>query len=368
MSLESHRGSRREHVLFGAALICLLMLASWWITFMARSVQLEYDYALVEIRQEAMQLAYTLESPELDHESLRVVPEAEGSDWAIPLVNLSDWAIDIRTARLDELASTLSRRRVMVLGEGGFLLGLLGVCILMLFRLVASRRSVQREMELFVGQMTHEMKTPLAGLRALLETLQKGRLKGEGLNEALALGLRQIEREEHLVQVLLHAQRLRVMPESIAADRVDLEALLQGFVENRKIARPGEPERYRFEAERAIHCMADRDAVWTILENLFDNADKYGATLVTLQLGVQSGKVRISCTDNGQGFDLSRPDTLFAPFSSQKEAGQEHKHGTGLGLYISRRLARAMGGDLTGESAGVGEGASFVLELPEAPV
>ena len=254
----------------------------------------------------------------------------------------------------------------MVLGEGGLLLGLLGVCIVMLLRLVASRTAVQREMELFVGQMTHEMKTPLAGLRALLETLKKGRLEGDTLQEALSLGLSQVEREEHLVQTLLHAQRLRVMPQTLTAETVDISELLHGFVEHRKIARPGAEDRYQLSIRGTVSGLADRDAVWTILENLFDNSDKYGATQMQIEASVSGDRVRVRCTDNGQGFDQGRKAHLFEPFHAERRAGAEHKHGTGLGLYISRRLARSMGGDLTGESPGPDRGACFVLELPEA--
>ena len=57
-------------------------------------------------------------------------------------------------------------------------------------------------------------------------------------------------------------------------------------------------------------------------------------------------------------------DRLFEPFNSLQQAGHEHKHGTGLGLYISRRLAQRHGGELTGQSGGTGQGATFLLELP----
>jgi signal transduction histidine kinase len=364
VSLEPSQGRSREHLLFGGTLLCLVLLASWWFTFMVGSVQLEHEHAFVEIRLEATELAHELESAELDHPDLHVVARDEASPLAVPLASQPDLVVDVRMDRIDELNSTLSRRRVMVLGEGGFLLGLLGVCIIMLLRLVTTRSAVQQEMELFVGQMTHEMKTPLSGLRALLETLQKGRLEGEPLQEALALGIRQVEREEHLVQTLLHAQRLRVLPESVAAEPVDLGELVRGFVEHRQVAWPGEPERYRVEESGPMNGLADRDAVWTILENLFDNADKYGATRIQVELGLVSGRVQIRCTDDGQGFELSRKAILFEPFNAERGAGSEYKHGTGLGLYISRRLARSMGGELRGESPGLDQGASFVLELP----
>lgn len=331
---------------------------------MTRSVQLEYDYALVEIRSEATELAYQLESPELVHSSLQVVAENEASEWAISMSNVSGYAVDLRPERIQTLEDTLSRRRLMVLGEGGLLLGLLGVCIFMLIRLVATRGAVQREMELFVGQMTHEMKTPLAGLRALLETIQRGRLEGPALQEALALGLRQVEREEHLVQTLLHAQRLRVMPHTMAADPVDMGQLIQGFIDNRSVARPGEPERYEIQSGSVGPALADRDAVWTILENLFDNADKAGASRIQVGLFEEGSRVHIRCTDNGHGFGREGQERLFEPFNSFQQAGHEHKHGTGLGLYISRRLARGMGGELTGQSEGAGQGATFLLELP----
>ena len=331
---------------------------------MTRSVQLEYDYALVEIRSEATTLSYQLETTELSHDSLQVVAEEDASDWAIPLSDVPGYSVDLRPDRIQTLDDTLTRRRLMVLGEGGLLLGLLGVCIFMLIRLVATRSAVQREMELFVGQMTHEMKTPLAGLRALLETIQRGRLEGSALQEALALGLRQVEREEHLVQTLLHAQRLRVMPHTMAADPVDMVQLVQGFLENRAVARPGEPDRYEIESGSLGPALADRDAVWTILENLFDNADKAGASRIRVGLLEAGNRVQVRCTDNGHGFEREDQERLFEPFNSLQQAGHEHKHGTGLGLYISRRLARGMGGELTGQSDGNGQGATFLLELP----
>ena len=83
---------------------------------MTRSVQLEYDYALVEIRSEATELAYQLESPELVHSSLQVVAENEASEWAISMSNVSGYAVDLRPERIQTLEDTLSRRRLMVLG------------------------------------------------------------------------------------------------------------------------------------------------------------------------------------------------------------------------------------------------------------
>ena len=106
--------------------------------------------------------------------------------------------------------------------------------------------------------------------------------------------------------------------------------------------------------------MGDAAAVWTIWENLADNAAKYGAGQLRVRAVAHGAVVQVELVDDGQGWAPNAQAGLFQPFVRAVDTGL----GTGLGLHLSRQLARRMGGELSGASAGVGQGACFTLSLP----
>jgi len=345
--------------------MCLVLLSVWWMTFMAQAVHLEDAHAKAQLRIQALQLAVQTEPTTPTSPDLVVVNSQDASPLAIAVPSHPDIAIDISPQRLEALNSTLSRRKFMVYGEGLLSIFLLGVCVMMLYRLVTVQNAIQREMELFVGQMTHEMKTPLAGIKALLQTLQRGRVPDEEMDSVIAMGLQQVEREEHLVQTLLHAQRLRLAGPDLKREPIPLTDILDSFVAHRRLSRPADPGRYVVDHDEPVIGLGDREAIWTILENLADNADKYGAHRITLKAWTDNGRAYLACIDDGQGFSKERGKDIFEAYRHGSDARTRDNHGTGLGLYISRRMARSMSGDLSGTSPGEGLGATFVLNLSQ---
>jgi len=303
--------------LFSAAVVLLVALGVWWFVFLYQAIDTEH----------ALQL--------------RLV------------------ALDARLGDPAALQVQYDRKRGMVLGEGGLLLSLLLAVVAMLYRLVRSERRFRTEMQDFLSRVTHEMKTPLAGIKAVLQTIQSGRMPPEQLAEVVALALREAEREEHLIQNLLLAQRMRMPDQSLARDQVDLGELLERFAQHRR-AMAGESAQYALAVGKDLLIRGDAAAVWTILENLADNAVKYGGRQLRIAAERDGSQVRVQVADNGQGFDQAGSEALFLPFRRGTVAG----HGTGLGLHLSRTLAERMGGKLAAESAGPGRGAMFTLRLP----
>jgi signal transduction histidine kinase len=105
-----------------------------------------------------------------------------------------------------------------------------------------------------------------------------------------------------------------------------------------------------------------------VLWALLDNAVKYGAgspVRATIALDEGDRRVRLTIADQGPGIAAADRDRLFARFARGEEAGSDG--GSGLGLYVSRELSRAMGGDLVLEPAGSGRGAAFTVVLPGEP-
>ena len=101
-----------------------------------------------------------------------------------------------------------------------------------------------------------------------------------------------------------------------------------------------------------------------VLLNLVGNAIRYSpeGSQVRIELAQDQGRTKVSVVDDGQGLTPEQQAVVFGKF---ERLGRSGDGGSGLGLYISRRIARAMGGDLTVESV-EGEGARFILELPGA--
>lgn len=114
-----------------------------------------------------------------------------------------------------------------------------------------------------------------------------------------------------------------------------------------------------------LEATAEFRRVLQILLNLVGNAIRYSPAdsqvWIRLEEG-ESGRVRIIVADQGAGLDVDQQARVFGKF---ERLGRSNDGGSGLGLYISRRLARAMGGELSIESA-PGQGARFILELPSA--
>lgn len=118
-------------------------------------------------------------------------------------------------------------------------------------------------------------------------------------------------------------------------------------------------------ADRSLPVVAEFRRVLQILLNLVGNAIRYSpeGSAIRLELSGDENRARISVIDEGPGLDEEQQVRVFEKF---ERLGRSGDGGSGLGLYISRHLARAMGGDLTIESE-PGEGASFRLDLPPNP-
>ena len=117
-----------------------------------------------------------------------------------------------------------------------------------------------------------------------------------------------------------------------------------------------------------VELETDVTAVEQIVFNLVDNACKYGmeedgSGRILLKAEVVGRKARFSVCDEGCGIDRKDLKKLFRPFHKSAKEAAHSKPGVGLGLALSRRLARALGGELAVEKR-EGDGACFVLELP----
>jgi signal transduction histidine kinase len=216
----------------------------------------------------------------------------------------------------------------------------------LLARIAASRRHEQR----FAAEVAHELRTPIAGLRGRAE-LALGAGDGPAGDAEREAALRavvtQSTRLTEAVDTLLAVARRELDP---TAGAVDLAALAAEHAEAdpriEVLAPPGLPL-----AE------GEPEVLRRALAPLVDNARRHARSKVTLELSAGGGRVRLAVRDDGPGLDPKLGERAFVPGTGGEDGG------AGLGLPLSRRLARSCGGDVTAER---GPGGHFVLDLPAA--
>jgi len=209
----------------------------------------------------------------------------------------------------------------------------------LLSRIAASRRHEQR----FASEVAHELRTPIAALRARAE-LALRQPGGPDKDAALQAVVDDAARIDRAIDALLAVARRELDP---TAGSVDLAALARQVDGARVVVRgPLHP------AE------GDVDVVRRALAPLVENARRHARGDVVLELSGDDRRVRLAVRDDGPGLDPALGERAFDP--GVRGPG-ENGDGAGLGLPLARRLARSCGGDVV---AGPGPGGCFVLELP----
>jgi signal transduction histidine kinase len=220
----------------------------------------------------------------------------------------------------------------------------------------------------FLAMMSHELRTPLNAIAGYVELLLMG-IHGP-VTEPQREALRRIQASQsHLLGIIndvLNFARLETGKVRYELREVPLAELLAGIhpvVEPQLRARG---LRYGYPAGPLPSARADPDKARQILLNLLSNAIKFTPPGGDVRLECEDGKaVRLRVSDSGRGIPADKLETIFEPFVQVDTSLTRETTGVGLGLAISRDLARAMHGDLTVESR-LGAGSTFTLTLPRA--
>ncbi|OJT25945.1 hypothetical protein BO221_08910 [Archangium sp. Cb G35] len=248
---------------------------------------------------------------------------------------------------------------------GAVLLALVAVGFLLFGALSLSERRAA-----FVSAVTHELRTPLTTFRMYAEMLAEGMVTDEAQRRSYYETLhRESNRLAHLVENVLAYARLERKRAPRDAEPVELGSFLSDSL-HRSEERAGEAGmRLVLELEEtleAVPVLVEPSAAEQVLFNLVDNACKYARGAEDSRIHVRAerrgSRVAILVADHGPGVSRTDARNLFEPFSKSSERAAESAPGVGLGLALSRRLARAMGGELRFEQ-GRGPGAVFAFLL-----
>ncbi len=222
----------------------------------------------------------------------------------------------------------------------------------------------------FISIAAHQLRTPLTSIRGYLMMAQDGTMgkisasvRG-AINNAMISNERLVALTDDLLNVSrVDSNRMKYEFENVQIDDTILKELQTSFQpvatdKNLKLV-------FKYPAKKLPKIQIDRKRIREVISNLIDNAIKYtekGSVIVSTKK--ENNSILIKITDTGIGIPKSEMPYLFKKFSRGKNTARLGAEGTGLGIYLGRKVLEAHHGEIWAESEGDGKGSTFVIKLP----
>jgi signal transduction histidine kinase len=277
--------------------------------------------------------------------------------WFIALDNQNKMISNIRLNELKQddpnyyqdalnIVNAANRKTIQFVSEGTTFLVLILVGAVFVFRATRRQIKLSQQQQNFMMAVTHELKTPIAVAQLNLETLQKRQLGEDKRQMLITNTLQEANRLNTLCNNILFAAQLDAGAYTTAKQEVNLSDLLEGCVDNFK---------KRFSARiilekinESIYIIGEPLLLQMLVNNLIDNANKYAGidTPITVSLQQKENQVEFSVADLGEGLAEVEKKKVFEKFYRVGEENTRKTKGTGLGLYLCKKIVQGHGGKI----------------------
>jgi len=229
----------------------------------------------------------------------------------------------------------------------------------------AALREAGRQKDEFLAILAHELRNPLAPLRAGLDLLLRRRAQPPS-ERTLGTMDRQLGHMVRLIDDLMDISRVSRGVLDLKKGTVDLRAVIEATVESLRSMFEEKHQQVTLEVAQGLEAQADATRIAQILTNLLTNASKFTPESGSIRISLtwEEDRAAIRVVDSGSGIPSDKVGEVFGMFARVERPGVANSSGLGIGLALSRRLAEMHGGTLTASSAGEGQGSTFTLLLP----
>ncbi|MHA2202400.1 MAG: PAS domain S-box protein [Candidatus Hodarchaeales archaeon] len=229
------------------------------------------------------------------------------------------------------------------------------------------RRELEQRRENFIYMASHELRTPLTVISGYCDFLAKHDqfIDHNRRDKIISVMKSNINRLERLTEDVAQVAQIEKEQFQIYKKEFDLFGFLKKNLDH-YIELLG--DQFTFQSnikEHSININADQHRLQQVLENVISNALKHTSKdkrEITVNIELQGSNVHIYISDNGAGIDPEHLNSIFEQFVSYQT--EYAAGGTGIGLYLSRKILEAHGGTITAQSTGEGHGSTFIIKLP----
>lgn len=265
----------------------------------------------------------------------------------------------------DVAQSTLKRKIWMIVGEGSIFIIIIILGIRQINKSFRKEIALANQQKNFLLSVTHELKSPLASAKLYLQTLQRRKdLPRDKQEEMIAKAIKDTDRLHSLVENILTATNIENNNFPLHKQSTDVGALVKGLIDEASET-TGMNHQTSVSIPEKIILDLDTMAISSVVLNLYENAVKYAPKGTSIQVNVvqKQNSCVLTVADEGPGIEATHQERIFDKFFRVGSEETRKAKGTGLGLYITRRLVELHNGRVTVKD-NTPKGSIFEVVLP----
>jgi signal transduction histidine kinase len=234
------------------------------------------------------------------------------------------------------LYSLQPSRLGMILSEGSMFVIVFVFGAISLHKVINREQRLQEQKKNFLLSVTHELKSPLASIKILLQTIQKRDLTKTQILDFIDKSLRDVERLDDMVENMLLASKIDNRSYTFPKAKFNLSVLVDSIVNRLQISKCDNQQIVDAEIEPKIEITGDKFALTSVVTNLIENAIKYSGPCesVVVKLFSKDGRIHLQVADHGIGISDAEKGRIFERFYRVGSEETRNTKGTGLGLFI----------------------------------
>ena len=255
---------------------------------------------------------------------------------------------------------------VLIFVLGIILMVAIEIAMVFTFRNLTVQMKLTNLYDNFIGNVSHELKSPLSSIQLYLETLRVKEVPNEKRREFYDMMKKDTDRLKKLISSILEISKLEQKRIAHNYHIYNANDIIKDLVNNSANQFRISPGKVRFEGSANYKCVIDREAMQIVFDNLLSNSIKYSPEEVdiTVKLSHDEKYILIDFGDKGIGINSGDQKKIFGKFQRIANANIPNVKGTGLGLYWAREIIKFHGGKIYVFSQGIGTGATFRIRLP----
>jgi two-component system, OmpR family, sensor histidine kinase CiaH len=296
--------------------------------------------------------------------------------WYIAISRQHDQVVDLKMRSLNasgndyetqvlKLEDERKRKTAQYAGEGLIFLLLIGAGAIYVYRAVNRELKLNREQQHFIMAITHELKTPIAIAKLNLETLQMRKLDEAQQQRLLYNTLQETNRLNTLCNNMLISSQIEAGGYRLTPEEINISSLVQKCADDFKTRFP--QRTFTTNVVPDIFANGDMLLLQMAVNNLLDNAIKYSPKDLPILVNVKQDQERVlvSVSDEGAGIEESEKLRVFDKFHRTGNEATKQAKGTGLGLYLTKRIVEQHKGQVYIRD-NMPKGSIFTIELKQA--